>query len=235
MTVDRLGVPSVSFQNLMADIRAEALRESFPVDKLAYPSGVDWMEPILSVGNLASNLCILGRDLGAKEVEVRQPLCGPSGDRVRQGIRQFLVAQRNCVFVDLDSVLDEVLLTNTMPYKPLLNKTFPAMVRTRFRPFIERLLVMHWKGSQIITLGNEALDWFYPYAPEGQRCLFSRQADRYSASFRVTLTASDEKGKTHDRTLTLRPLPHPSPRNFRYRSQFPKMLQDRLVESFGLK
>ena len=233
--VDKFGVPSVAFLNLMADVRAEALRESFPVDKSAYPSGVDWMEPILCVGNLASDLCIFGRDLGAKEVEVRQPLCGPSGDRVRQGIRQFLVAQGNSVSADLDSVLDRVLLTNTVPYKPLLNKTFPAMARTRFRSFIERLLVMHWKGSQVITLGNEALDWFYPYAPKGQRCLFSRQADRYSASLRVTLTASDEKGRTHDRTLTLRPLPHPSPRNVRYRSQFPKMLQDRLIESFGLK
>jgi uracil-DNA glycosylase len=81
-----------------------------------------------------------------------------------------------------------------------------------------------------MTLGNEAFKWFSPYAPKGVLAKFFAQSDRYTASIQIILHAQDERGKQHERPVTLLPLPHPSPLNQQYYAQFPQMLQHRLAE-----
>ncbi len=60
-------------------------------------------------------------------------------------------------------MLEAVLLTNTVPYKPPGNKAYPAAVKERFRPFLAELLGRYWTGHHVITLGTEAFQWFTPY------------------------------------------------------------------------
>lgn len=219
---------------LIAQVYAEAKRESFPIDEPVYQAaGLDPKMPILYGGNLESQLCFFARDLGKDEVLVQQPLYGAAGRLVRQGLYRVLFQKEPSSNTDLLGVLDRVLLTNTVPYKPPGNKAYSEAVKKRFRPFLERLLVFHWQGSRIITLGNEAFKWFSPYAPKGAAAKFFEGSDRYTSNLPITLTAQDEQGKRHERPLTLLPLPHPSPLNQQYYAQFPQLLQQRLTSIFS--
>ncbi len=219
---------------LIAQVYAEAKRESFPIDEPVYQAaGLDPKKPILYGGNLESQLCFFARDLGKDEVLVQQPLYGAAGRLVRQGLYRTLYHQEPSSSTDLSVVLDRVLLTNTVPYKPPGNKAYSEAVKKRFRPFLEQLLVFHWQGNRIITLGNEAFKWFLPYAPKGTAAQFFAGSDRYSSSLPITLTAQDDQGKRHERPVTLLPLPHPSPLNQQYYAQFPQLLQQRLTSIFS--
>lgn len=219
---------------LIAQVYAEAKRESFPIDEPVYQqAGLDPKMPILYAGNLESQLCFFARDLGKDEVLAQQPLYGAAGRLVRQGLYRTLFHEEPSNSADLSVVIDRVLLTNTVPYKPPGNKAYSEAVKKRFRPFLERLLVLHWQGECIITLGNEAFKWFSPYAPKGVASKFFEGSARYTASLPVTLTARDENGKQHERSVTLLPLPHPSPLNQQYYAQFPQMLQQRLTSIFS--
>ncbi len=216
---------------LIAQVYTEAQREPFPVDEPVYrDANLDPLQPILYAGNLESPLCILARDLGKDEVRAQQPLYGAAGKLVRKGLYRALHHQEPKDNTDLQAVLDRVILTNTVPYKPPGNKAYSEAVKKRFRPFLEQLLVLHWQGDRIMTLGNEAFKWFSPYAPKGVLAKFFAQSDRYTASIQIILHAQDERGKQHERPVTLLPLPHPSPLNQQYYAQFPQMLQHRLAE-----
>lgn len=234
---------------LIAQIHQEAQREPFPVDEPVYrDAGLDPLMPILYAGNLESQLCFFARDLGKDEVIAQQPLYGAAGKLVRRGLYRALYHKEPSDNTDLQAVLDRVILTNTVPYKPPGNKAYSEAVKKRFRPFLEQLLVLHWQGDaygkgkalRIITLGNEAFKWFSPYAPKGALTKFFEQSDaqgassasRYTASTQITLTAQDDQGKRHERSVTLLPLPHPSPLNQKYYAQFPQLLQQRLAEIF---
>jgi uracil-DNA glycosylase len=104
-------------------------------------------------------------------------------------------------------------------------------VKKRFRPFVERLLVFHWQGNQIITLGTEAFTWFEPYGSKGEvKQFFKGSDDRFSHKLTVILKAVDDSGMESQKQVTLLPLPHPSPLNKRYYDKFPQMLQQRLTE-----
>lgn len=214
---------------LIAQVQAEAARAEFPVDHPVYGAAkLDPTQPILYGGNLQSQLCFFGRDLGRDEVHARQPLYGAAGTLVRQG---FYYAMHHRPMEDkreLARVCQRVLLTNTVPYKPPGNKAYSVAVKQRFRPFIERLLVLHWQGNQIITLGTEAFKWFEPYGRAGEVEGFFRRDDRFEASLEVTLRALDDRGVSHQKVIVLLPLPHPSPLNQRYYARFPQMLQNRL-------
>jgi uracil-DNA glycosylase len=175
-------------------------------------------------------LCIFARDLGKDEVRAQQPLYGAAGKLVRKGLYRALHHQEPKDNTDLQAVLDRVILTNTVPYKPPGNKAYSEAVKKRFRPFLEQLLVLHWQGDRIMTLGNEAFKWFSPYAPKGVLAKFFAQSDRYTASIQIILQAQDDRGKQHERPVTLLPLPHPSPLNQQYYAQFPQMLQHRLAK-----
>jgi uracil-DNA glycosylase len=239
-----------TIDQLIAQIHAEAQRESFPIDEPVYQdAGLDPKMPILYAGNLQSQLCFFARDLGKDEVIAGQPLYGAAGRLVRQGLYRALYGKEPQEQKDLQLVLEHVILTNTVPYKPPGNKAYSEAVKKRFRPFLEKLLVLHWQGDaygkgkalHIITLGNEAFKWFSPYAPKGVVAKFFEQNDaqgassasRYNASLEITLCATDDQGKRHERPVTLLPLPHPSPLNQQYYAQFPFLLQQRLESIFS--
>jgi uracil-DNA glycosylase family 4 len=216
---------------LIRQIRQEAERATFPIDVPIYEeSGKEPTQPILYAGNLKSHICFFGRDLGRDEVFAGQPLIGAAGTLVREGFYSAIHHQKAPSKQALATVCERLLLTNTVPYKPPGNKAYSTEVKERFRPFIEKLLVLHWQGDKIITLGNEAFKWFTPYRAKGEVNQFFSRSDRYSAKLPVILQATDDRGMEHQRNVTLLPLPHPSPLNQQYYAQFPRMLQQRLNE-----
>jgi len=218
-----------TLETLLINIQQEAKRASFPVDVEVYTSaGRDPTYPILYAGNLNSQICFLGRDLGKDEVLANQPLYGASGTMVRQGLYRAIHGRQGQNKQELATVCERVLLTNTVPYKPPGNKAYTTEVKERFRPFIERLLVLHWQGSQIITLGNEAFKWFSPYGARGELNSFFQESGRYRNQINILLTAQNLQGEVEQRQVTLLPLPHPSPLNQKYYAQFPGLLQERL-------
>ncbi|WP_013325194.1 uracil-DNA glycosylase family protein [Gloeothece verrucosa] len=218
-------------ETLIVQIRTEAEREIFPIDTGVYKAaGKEPTQPILYFGNLKSQICFFGRDLGRDEVYAAQPLIGAAGTLVRQGFYEAIYKKKPKTKKDLETVGDRAILTNTVPYKPPGNKAYSIEVKERFRPFIERLLVLHWEGNQIITLGTEAFKWYAPYGAKGEINKFFLREDRYEAKLKVTLAATDEQKMTHKREVTLLPLPHPSPLNQKYYELFPQLLQERLNE-----
>ncbi len=219
-------------ETLIAQVRQEAEKEEFPLDKPVYVSAnLEPTTPILYAGNLQSPLCFFGRDLGKDEVHARQPLIGASGTMVREGFYYAMHQQKAPSRKDLDTtVIERVLLTNTVPYKPPENKAYLMKVKKRFRPFIEKLFVFHWQGNQIITLGTEAFKWFSPYGAKGEVDDFYQSCDRFENKLTVNLSATDVQGMTHQRPITLLPLPHPSPLNQKYYRAFPGMLQKRITQ-----
>lgn len=218
-------------KTLIDSIRKEAEREPFPIDIPIYEAvGKNPTEPILYAGNIKSHICFFGRDLGRDEVQAGQPLIGAAGTLVREGFYWAMYQRKAKGKKDLQAVCDRVLLTNTVPYKPPGNKAYSTEVKERFRPFLERLLVIDWQGNQIITLGTEAFKWFSPYGRKGEVNQFFQRPDRYQAKLPIILTATDEVGRQYQRQVTLLPLPHPSPLNQQYYAQFPQMLQQRLNE-----
>lgn len=219
-------------KTLISEIQQEAQREEFPLDIPVYQSaGIEPTEPILYAGNLHSPLCFFGRDLGKDEVHARQPLIGASGTMVRQGFYYAVHHDQAPSRQDLDqTTIERVLLTNTVPYKPPGNKAYLMKVKKRFRPFLEQLLVFHWQGNQVITLGTEAFKWFAPYGKQGEVNNFYTQGDRFENQLTVNISAPDATGLTQTKVITLLPLPHPSPLNQKYYAAFPKMLQQRLSQ-----
>lgn len=174
-----------------------------------------------------------GRDVGKDEVYARQPLIGASGTMVREGFYYAVHQQKAPSRKDLDATTcDRLLLTNTVPYKPPGNKAYLVKVKKRFRPFVEQLLVFHWQGNQIITLGTEAFKWFSPYGQKKEVDDFykSPDSDRFEGKLTVNLSATDNLGITQQKLITLLPLPHPSPLNQKYYEKFPRMLQTRLAQ-----
>ncbi|MDJ0846021.1 uracil-DNA glycosylase family protein [Crocosphaera sp.] len=218
-------------QTLIEKIRVEAERETFPIDIPIYEAaGKIPTEPVLYAGNLDSKVCFFGRDLGRDEVAQGQPLIGSAGTMVRKGFYRGMYHQEPSSPEDLQSICDRALLTNTVPYKPPGNKAYSVKVKERFRPFIEQLLVIHWGGNQIVTLGTEAFKWFTPYGLKEEMEEFWKRSDRYEAQLPITLQAVDSQGNKHQRQVSLLPLPHPSPLNKRYYAKFPQMLQQRINE-----
>jgi uracil-DNA glycosylase len=222
---------------LIDAVASEARRAAFPVDTPIYQkAGKDPTWPILFAGALDSALCALGRDLGKDEVTLGQPLVGAAGRLVRAGVYQAChgtpppPGDRT-----LQSVLQRILLTNTVPYKPPGNKAYAAAVRERFRPFLAELLAAHWQGRHVMTLGTEAFQWFAPYAGEEAAGAFWARADRYEAVLPCVLTAAAGPGahSALQKSLSIMPLPHPSPLNQRWYKQFPGLLARRL-EAIGL-
>lgn len=218
---------------LVEAVRQEAARAPFPVDLPVYASaGKDPGVPVLYAGSLDAPDCVLGRDLGRDEVAAGQPLIGAGGRLVRQGF--YLAAHgQPAPAADrrLESVLDRVLLTNTVPFKPPGNKAYATSVKERFRPFLAELLVSHWRGGdRVITLGTEAFQWFRPYEAEpGQFDAFWARDDRYEAELTCEVTTATAGGPAASRALVIRPLPHPSPLNQRWYAQFPALLAARLA------
>ena len=218
-------------QQLIDRVQQEAQKEEFPIDIPVYKSAkLEPTYPVLYAGNLHSPLCFFGRDLGKDEVNARQPLIGASGTKVRQGFYEVIHGKPAKSSAELKTICDRVLLTNTVPYKPPGNKAYTVKVKERFRPYIERLLVFHWQGNQVITLGTEAFKWYAPYREKGEVDSYFKRGDRFEEKLTVNLTATDDEGNSKEKSIALLPLPHPSPLNKRYYAIFPEMLQHRLAQ-----
>jgi uracil-DNA glycosylase len=224
-----------SITQLIAAARREAELADFPIDEPVYRrAGRDPKDPILFAGSLDAPVCFVGRDLGKDEVAAGQPLIGAAGRLVRLGVlaawgHQTDLEPQPKSGPPLQEALEYVLLTNTVPYKPPGNKAYAESVRRRFRPVVERLLGEHWRGNLLITLGTEAFQWFEPYADTDDFAKRGKADARFQSSFQCRLPCHHSPdGNT--RTITLLPLPHPSPLNRRWYDRFPAMLADRLAE-----
>jgi uracil-DNA glycosylase len=201
-------------------MEAAARRRALPVDRDVYlEAGRDPWVPIPYAGNLKARLCIVGRDLGRDEVVHGQPLVGPSGRPVREGILRALGRSPAPGDPLLESALPQALLCNLVPYKPIGNRAFSSEAREAFRPFLESLLLNHWTGEAVVTLGNDACAWFERYSVAPWTNLPARE--RY---------ASEVPCQLEGRRWTVCPLPHPSPANATWRKHFPELLARRLAK-----
>ena len=219
-----------TIEELNEAVRREAIQGNFPVDLEVYERlGKDASIPILFGGSLHAKVCFLGRDLGKDEVGAGQPLVGAGGRVIRVGVyeaRRGAPPPREDKRVE--SILEDVLLTNTVPYKPPGNKAYSDAIKERFRPFIEELLVDHWQGKRMISLGTEAFQWFAPYVEPRSLDRFWESESRYEDEVSVVITAG--KGESlRAKTITLGPLPHPSPLNRRWLPLIPELLRKRLL------
>lgn len=217
-----------SLTAILAGLEAEARREPFDLDIAAYKrAGRPPAAPILLAGNPESELCLFARDLGQEEVLRGQPLIGSAGRRVRKAIWDRLYPNKTADPPFYSQILKHVMLTNTVPYKPVNNVEYDRTTKSRFRPFVEDLLVNVWTGSNLIPMGEGAFKWFAPYAEKGLVVAFwdDREA-RFTGTLEVTVTC-DAGGEHTEKVTTLAPIPHPSPRS-PYMAQFPKLLEQRL-------
>ncbi len=226
-----------SIRDLLEDVRREVERACIPVDFEVYRrSGRDPREAILFAGSLDVPVCVVGRDLGKDEVRAGQPLIGAAGRLVRSGIirsREPAESSRQHPPTDdspLEEALKHALLTNTVPFKPIGNKAYPDAIRERFRPFLERLLVNHWKGQNVITLGTQAFAWFRPYGDEAEFRAAEAAEDRFAKVFRCKLPGGRHERDRSSKIVMIYPLPHPSPLNRRWYKRFPELLATRLKD-----
>jgi uracil-DNA glycosylase len=218
-----------TIDDLIEAIHQEAIRAEFPIDEPVYRTEQkDPLQPILFAGSLDAPICIFGRDLGKDEVAAGEPLVGAGGRLVRSGVYEARYGKPPAKGDRrIESALRDVLLTNTVPFKPPGNKAYSEAVKARFRPFVAELLADHWKGDRVISLGTEAFQWFARYAdPDAVAALWARD-DRYEAELACEIVV-DIDGKPRRKPITLAPLPHPSPLNQRWYKLFPALLLRRL-------
>jgi len=215
-------------QTLLNEIEAEARREEFPVDREVYErAGRDPMVPIAYAGSFEARICSFGRDPGRDEVRHAQPQIGAAGRLVRSGVLEAAGKAPPADDRYLEAALQYVFLANTVPYKPVGNKAYPDRIKERFRACTTRLLLCHWRGDVVITLGTEAFNWFAPYGEPGAAAAFWKREDKYEAEFSCLLRAECD-GTSAEKPLTICPLPHPSPLNQRWVALFPDLLAQRL-------
>jgi uracil-DNA glycosylase len=154
------------------------------------------------------------------------PFIGAGGQKVRHGLHRRLHGS-DCPDFEASVVVGEaVFWANTVPYKPLGNKVWSVKTRRACQPFVADLLVHHFVGDHILTLGRVAFDWFglSDRAVRQELAFHWRREDRFTSSIAVPVVAGETT-----RTLTLHPLPHPSPLNATWYKRFPGLLDARLA------
>lgn len=214
---------SPSTDALYASVEAEARRAPFDRCLETYAgAGRDPDVPLIHAGTLTARWCAVGRELGREEVLHGQPLVGMAGRRFRRAVHETLVGPAPKSERRFEAVLEHVLLTNLVPFRPVGNRAYGRAVKERFRPFVETLLVDHWTGRRVLALGQHATEWFAPYAPEGAiAALWADRANRFHASLPI---------EVRGRRLLLQPVPHPSPLS-PFKAEFASLLRARLSES----
>lgn len=201
----------------------EAVYEAFDKDPL---------EPIIGLGPADAPLAFFGRDPGREEVRHGEPFIGGGGQLVRRALYRHVHGDEMPDFEASRAIGDGFFWINTVPYKPLGNRAWSMAVKRRFHPLMRQLLLDHWQGRDIITLGREAFLWFGLEQPRDVRQqleAFWQRDDRFTAHFELDL-AAEEGGQ---RTFRLHPLPHPSPRNLTWFKRFPELLEARLQQLLG--
>ena len=210
-------------QQLLDRIAEEARKGDMTIDFDAYrAAGRDVSSPVLlGSGSTTSRIGIFGRDPGRTEIEIGEPFIGKGGQLVRTALYRASGGEGTPSIEQSVEAGRRVFWGNTVPYKPLGNKAWSTVVKRRFAPFIAELLVEHWTGDRLITLGNQAFEWFAlaDASLKGLLAEFWRRDDRYEASVAIVL-----RGKT----IRLYPLPHPSPLNATWHKRFPEMMAQRL-------
>ena len=187
----------------------------------------DPCEPIICLGPRDAPVGFFGRDPGRQEVKWGEPFIGSGGQKVREGLYRHLYGEPLPDFEASREVGRRMFWANTVPYKPVGNKAWSMAVKKRFQPLMAQLLIEHWQGRELITLGREAFAWFGIHQPrEVRQALeaFWAREDRFEACHTTTLVLDDEC----EATLTLAPLPHPSPLNQTWFKRFPGLLDARL-------
>lgn len=189
------------------------------VDRSAYAAaGKDPCEPIFGLGPADANIAFFGRDPGREEVEVGKPFVGAGGRQLRG-----VLHTRNP-----DTAGEAYFWANTVPYKPIGNKAWSMAVKRQFQPLVAEILLTQWQGSHVITLGREAFFWF---AIAQSKTLGEaikahwESANRFTQSLPIEYQGPEP---VQGRTLTLHPLPHPSPLNAVWFKRFPELLTQRL-------
>lgn len=208
----------------------EAAREVVGIDLAAYErNGRSATEPVIGEGNPNQRIAIFGRDPGRDEVQFQLPFIGAGGQKVRQSLYRYHHAAELPNFEASIEVGRHYYWANTVPYKPIGNKAWSMAVKKRFQPLVADLLVHEWAGDQLITLGREALFWFAINRDRSIKQTLERfwaRDDRFTSQIEVELVAPDG----HGRTISLYPLPHPSPLNASWYKRFPALLEARLVQ-----
>lgn len=213
---------SEALGRLAREIEREARRAPFDVCAETYAAaGRDPAIPIVCAGALDAAVCCFGRELGREEVLEGQPLIGSGGRRLRRVVHETLIGPAPRSERRFDEVLQHVLLTNTVPYRPVGNRAYGRSTVDRFRPFVERLLGEVWTGTRIVALGQSAFQWFAPYAAEG--AVAATWADG-TRRFGTTLPIG-----VLGRAIELRCVPHPSPLS-PFKARFPELLARALQE-----
>ncbi|WP_133860152.1 MULTISPECIES: uracil-DNA glycosylase family protein [Pseudomonas] len=187
----------------------------------------DPLDPIIGLGDPDAPLGFFGRDPGRDEVKYGEPFIGSGGQIARKVLYKHLHGQPPADFDAARSLSQQFFWANTVPYKPLGNKAWSERVKKTFHPLMFRLLVKHWHGTQLITLGREAFLWFGIGQPKEERTrleAFWKSEERFESSIEVTLETEEGTRKT----LMLYPLPHPSPLNQTWFTRFPGLLEQRL-------
>ncbi len=212
-------------QDLISALQREAARGGMAIDAAAYEE--DKLDPTMPVllgsGDLDARVGFFGRDPGRTELTLREPFIGQGGKLVRDALHRHHFGSDAPDQLARVEVGQRHFWANTVPYKPAGNKAWSMAVKRRFAPIIRRLLAERWTGTELITFGNVAFDWFrlaWPEHTEAIRNHWARE-DRYEATLPLQLGT---------RIVKLRPLPHPSPLNATWYGRLPAMLDARLRE-----
>ncbi len=217
----RVSPDSEPLRGLLTAIEAEARSAPFDVCVETYAqAGRDPAVPIAVAGNPSARWCAVGRELGREEVIHGEPLVGMGGRRFRRAVHEALLGPAARSERRFDAVLDHVMITNLVPYRPVGNRAYGKRTRDRFRPFVERILAEVFEGERVLALGEHAVKWFARYAADGAVAeLWADRAGRFQLSLSIEVLG---------RTLTLQPLPHPSPLS-PFKSEFAALLAARLA------
>jgi uracil-DNA glycosylase len=223
-----------TLEELISLAQQEALRGEMSIDLETYARlGREPSTPLIGGGSTEAPIGFFGRDPGRDEVKHMEPLIGAAGQLVRAGVHRALYGVEPPDFAASQALASEVFFSNTVPYKPLGNKAWSMAVKRRFRAVIASYLVDHWRGRDLITLGNVAFHWFGIEESREERARlrdFFETEGRYERSLEVEVWSPLSDAR---KTLSLHPLPHPSPLNATWYKRFPALLDQRLA-SLGL-
>lgn len=187
----------------------------------------DYRDPIFGLGPLHAPVAFFGRDPGRDEVQLGVPFIGAGGRQIRR------VLYRRQERGELETTEQAITAgapyfwANTVPYKPIGNKAWSMAVKRRFQPLVAEVLLTHWQGVDVLTLGREAFFWFGLGQSAALRQALDHHWERVDR-FEASMTFDFQGPGLASRTLRLHPLPHPSPLNATWFKRFPGLLEARL-------